>query len=410
MTTSSTDAVALLRELDDIGRDPVRGGHSRHLLDDADRAMRAWFVAAAEGMGLRVEVDGNANVWATWDVDDVTDDLPAVVTGSHLDSVPGGGAYDGPLGVVTALAAVARLQADAHRPSRPLRVVVFAEEEGARFGVACLGSGLMTGAVSPERARALTDPTGVRLADAFTAAGLDPGRIGPDPDRLAGIAAFLELHVEQGRQLAPLDASVGLATTILAHGRWSVRIEGRGDHAGATELADRRDPVLVAAEVVRGARARSLAAPAAARARATVGRIGVVPGGTNAIASSVTLSLDARAEQDADVRALVDAIGREARSAAAAEGCVVEVAEESFSPRVAFDTTLTDRMATVLGEPPRVPTGAGHDAGVLSAHVPTGMLFVRNPDGVSHAPGESASDDDVRAGVDALVAVLRELT
>ncbi|BCJ48517.1 Zn-dependent hydrolase [Actinoplanes ianthinogenes] len=402
-------APAMLAEIDGIGRDPIRGGHSRHLFDDADRELRDWFVSTAKHLGLEVERDGNANLWAWWHPA-AGPRYPAVITGSHLDSVPGGGALDGPLGVVSALEAVSRLRAAGHEPARSVAVVVFAEEEGARFGVACLGSRLLTGVLPAEKALELTDSAGHRLREVLAGNGVDPSGVGADAERLARIGAVVELHVEQGKQLAPLGRPLGLATTILAHGRWSLRITGRGDHAGSTELSSRRDPVVVAADVIKAVRQAAVDAPPQAHARATVGRLSVTPGGTNAIASEVVLWLDARAERDEEVRDLVSEVSAVASTAAAAEGCTVAVQEESFSSRVAFDGPLTDRLDRVLGGIPRIPTGAGHDAGVLAAFAPSAMLFVRNPEGVSHAPAETASDADIARGVTALAACLAELT
>ncbi|WP_277211173.1 allantoate amidohydrolase [Isoptericola croceus] len=392
----------LLAEIAEIGRDPVRGGYSRHVFDDGDRALREWFTARATGLGLDVVPDADGNLWAWWG----TPGPDSVVTGSHLDSVPGGGAYDGPLGVASALAAVARLKARGHTPTRPLAVVVFAEEEGSRFGVACLGSGLLTGAVDPDQARGLRDAAGTPLAEVWAANGLDPQRLGPDEQALGRIGCFVELHVEQGVDLVHRGVPVALATAILAHGRWCVRAVGQGNHAGATPMDARHDPVVVAAKSVLAAREAALARPGA---RATVGRVSVVPGGTNVIASVAETYLDVRAADDETVRAVVAGITDVVRAAAEAEGCTVEVVEESFAPAVVFDAGLRDRLAAVLGGPPAIPTGAGHDAGVLAAHVPTAMLFVRNPTGISHAPEESAAAEDCERGVDALVRVLEEL-
>ncbi|WP_062515936.1 allantoate amidohydrolase [Demequina gelatinilytica] len=411
-TVTVIDPVAALAELAPIGADPVRGGWSRHLLDDADRDMRAWFVRTAGSLGLTVETDANANQWATWAPEGATG--PAVATGSHLDSVPGGGPLDGPLGVVSALAAVSRLIAEGHAPARPLMVANFAEEEGARFGVPCLGSQLLAGDIGTERVRRLTDAAGTGYPEVMMAAGYDPTTIGRDAARVAEMALYLELHVEQGCQLAPLGHPVGLATSILAHGRWRLTLTGRGDHAGATELVSRHDPMLVAGEAIRSARGHALGSAPETRSRATVGKLHVVPGGSNAIASEVRLWLDARAEHDADVRDLVARIVSDVEAAGLAEGCTVTVEEESFSTRVAFDQDLTDRVAAALapglGDVPRIPTGAGHDAGVLAAHLPTAMIFVRNPDGVSHSPLEGAAEPDIRTGVDALTDALRALT
>jgi N-carbamoyl-L-amino-acid hydrolase len=354
-------------------------------------------------VGLDVETDRNGNLWAWWGAPGPG----AVVTGSHLDSVPGGGGYDGPLGVVSALDAVARMRASGFRPSKPFAVVVFAEEEGSRFGVACLGSRLMTGALDPARARALRDASGVTLGEAGAAAGFDVAAFGADAAAVERIGLFVELHVEQGRGLIDLGAPVGLASSMLAHGRWRLEFRGEGNHAGTTLMSDRRDPMVAAARAVEAVQAAALAVPGA---RATVGRIEAVPGGTNVIASTVRLWLDARAGSDEETRMLVAEIERGADAAS--------FAEESWSPRVDFDTALRERLRTLVGtgaEPSvRVPvpvlaSGAGHDAGVLAGVVPTAMLFVRNPTGVSHAPEEFAELDDCLAGTDALEAVLRGL-
>lgn len=392
--------MSLLRDLEGVGADRFRGGYSRHVFTDPELQLRAWFTEQAQRRGLDVEQDRNGNLWAWWG----TPGPDAVVTGSHLDSVPGGGAFDGPLGVVSALAAVDELRATGFRPRRPLAVVVFAEEEGGRFGVACLGSRLLTGAIAPERALKLTDPDGVTFGEAAARAGLEPERIGPDPDAVSRIGAFVELHVEQGKALEPLGRPVAIGSTIDPHGRWRLTFAGRGDHAGTAAMADRRDPMLPAARTV-------LAARSAAKAgtRATVGRLIPVPGGTNVVASRVDVWLDARSASEPGTREAVDEVIAAAQQAAADEGCEVEVREESFSGEVAFDAGLRDRFRGVLGDVPVLPTGAGHDAGVLAAHVPTGMLYVRNPTGVSHAPEEFATDEDCAAGVRALAAVLEEL-
>lgn len=395
--------MATLQDIADVGRDTSRGGYSRHLFDDADRTLRDWFVEQAERLDLDVECDRNGNLWAWWGAPGPD----AFMTGSHLDSVPGGGAFDGPLGVVSALRAVATLQAEGHRPSRPVAVAMFAEEEGSRFGVACLGSRLLTGALAPERALALTDGDGSSLEALFASAGVDPSGVGPDPERLAGIGTFVELHVEQGRGLIDLGASVALASSILGHGRWRMRFTGQGNHAGATLMDDRRDPMVAAATTIAAVPRLALGHSGA---RATVGRLRAVPGGTNVIASTVECWLDARAEDDATTAVLVAGIEDEARVAAAANGCEVEIVEESWSSRVDFPDEPRADIARVIGDVPVLPTGAGHDAGVLSAHVPSAMLFVRNPTGISHAPEEWASDDDCAAGVVALTDLMRELT
>lgn len=399
------DANALLAEIAGIGVDPA-GGYARPVFSPAEAELREWFVAHAVRRGLDVETDRNGILWAWWDAEGPLDRSGAVVTGSHLDSVPGGGNFDGPLGVASALAAVDVLRARGVAPRRSLAVAVFPEEEGSRFGVACLGSRLITGAVAPDQVRALRDADGRTYAEVSIEAGFDPALVGPDPDRLAGVSAFVELHVEQGRGLTDLEQPVALAGAIIAHGRWRVRVEGRADHAGATLMADRQDPVVVASETVRALRARVLES---ADARGTVGRFEVTPGGTNVIASSVDVWLDVRHRDEDVVRAIVADVTTATEAAADAEGCVATVTEHSFSPTVAFDPALRAAMAEVLPHAPVLDTGAGHDAGVLATHIPTGMLFVRNHTGASHTPAETADAVDVDAGVEALASVLEHL-
>jgi N-carbamoyl-L-amino-acid hydrolase len=389
----------LWRTLTPIGRDPATGGYHRYAWTEPELACREWFTFAAGERGLTVETDNNGNLWA-WLGDPEAGD--AVVTGSHFDSVPCGGAYDGPLGIVSGLLALDVLAQRGVRPQRPIAVAAFAEEEGSRFGTACLGSRLLTGAIDPERAAGLRDRDGVTLIEAMLAGGADPTRLGADPQRLARIGAFVELHIEQGRALA---APVGVANAIWPHGRWRLDFTGEGNHAGTTRMVDRHDPMLTFAFTV-------LAANTEARLRgghATIGRVAAAPNATNAIASSVAAWLDARAPEQSTLDGLVDAVRALAQDRAAGDGTAMTMAAESLSPVTEFDAGLRDRLAGLLGGAPVLPTGAGHDAGVLAARVPTAMLFVRNPTGVSHAPAEAATDEDCSAGVVALADVLEEL-
>jgi beta-ureidopropionase / N-carbamoyl-L-amino-acid hydrolase len=395
----------LWRELEPLGRDPQTGGYRRYSWTPADAACRAWFTRAAGQRRLTVERDRNGNLWAWWGPKGPN----AIATGSHLDSVPDGGAFDGPLGVVSALAAVDLLKDKNFHPERSVVLAAFTEEEGARFGVPCLGSRLMTGAVDPDAARALADDADVRLAEAMQAAGYDPALIGPDDARLSGLAAFVELHVEQGRALAPLGAAVGLAEGIWPHGRWRLDFGGRADHAGTARFADRKDPMLAYARTVLAARH----AAAENGSLATFGKVIAEPGGSNAVCSAVRAWLDARAPDEATLQATVTTIRSAAERCSDKHAVTLAVRQESYTPPVRFDRGLRDRIAGVLAAAgiaaPVLPTGAGHDAGVLAARVPTAMLFVRNPTGVSHSPAEHADLADCEAGVRALAAVLADL-
>src|SRR5215469_5934384 len=282
-----------------VGLDAATGGYRRYSFTEADAACREWFIKTASERNLRVGPDRNGNLWAWWDVP-AEAGRTAVVTGSHLDSVPDGGAFDGPLGVVSGFAAIDLLRARGFEPARPVGVAAFCEEEGARFGLACLGSRLLTGGAAPEAARELRDAHRVTLAEAMTGAGLDPGRLGPDDEPLASIGAFVELHIEQGSTLDGLGAAVGIAEGIWPHGRWRLDFTGRADHAGTTTLRDRRDPMLPYAATVLAARE----AASEFGALATIGKVRAVPGGANGICSAVQTWLDARAADEKTLESL----------------------------------------------------------------------------------------------------------
>ena len=402
MAETADDFEQMWRDLAPVGRSSSSGGYFRQPFTGAEAELRAWFLAQCAARDLAVHADGNGNLLAWWGSGE-----DAVLVGSHLDSVLDGGAYDGPLGVVSSLAAVDLLRSRGVVPRRPVVVGVFAEEEGSRFGLACLGSRLATGALAPDRAAELRDRDGVPLLDAMASAGLDPD-LGPAA-WLGRVGCFVELHVEQGRDLVGRDAPVGLAAGIWPHGRYRFDFVGTADHAGTTRTEDRRDPMLTAAATVLAARE-----VAGLDGRATFGRLEVAPNATNAIPSRVTAWLDARAADAAGLDTVVDGIVRRARERALDDGTAVTVNPESTSGEVAFDPALTSALAAGLqerwGALPVIPTAAGHDAGILAAAgVPTAMLFVRNPTGVSHSPAEHAGTADCLAGVEALADALEGL-
>ncbi|GAB2743380.1 allantoate amidohydrolase [Arthrobacter bambusae] len=406
VTKPATDTVtALMRDISRVGMDAHRGGYSRPVFSHAETELRSWFIEQANRRGLEVTTDNNGIIWAWWDTGTgIRKD--AVVTGSHLDSVPGGGEYDGPLGVASALAAVDILKARGVRPRRPLAIAVFPEEEGSRFGVACLGSRLFTGALDPDKARKLKDAEGNTYAEVAAANGQDPRFIGADHTTLQQLGLFVELHVEQGRGLVDLGKPVAIGSSILGHGRWKLSVHGQGNHAGTTLMKDRKDPMIAAAKIMIGIRdtARNYR-----DARATVGRLQPVPGGTNVIASRVDLWIDVRHPRDEVTAALVESIHLNAQVIAAEENCTVTFGTESLSPTVHFDTGLRDQLQALLPGAPVLDTGAGHDAGVLATHIPTAMLFVRNPSGISHSPEELVEDADAEAGASALADILAGL-
>jgi len=390
--TLPDDFERMWTDLAPVGRSAASGGYFRQPFLAAERELAAWFAEQCAVRGLRLETDAFGNSVAWWDAGSG----PGILTGSHLDSVLDGGAYDGPLGVVSALAALDLLRSRGVVPARPLGIGVFAEEEGSRFGLACLGSRLATGSLAWSSARELTDRSGVALGDVVA---------GGTSSLLAGVATFVELHVEQGRDLVDRDAAVGVAGGIWPHGRYRFDVAGEANHAGTTRMEDRADPMLTYAMTVLAANKQARLAGQ----RATFGRVSVAPNGTNAVPSRVTAWLDARASSEPALGALVDAITQQATDRASRDGTTVAVTAESVSGAVAFDADLASALAEPRGWPV-IATQAGHDAGILqAAGIATAMLFVRNPTGVSHSPAEAAALGDCLAGVDALADVLEGL-
>jgi N-carbamoyl-L-amino-acid hydrolase len=392
----------LWADLEPIGRNPVNGGYRRFAWTPEDAALREWFAGEATARGLDLTTDRAGNQWAWWgDPDEgVAQERPGVVLGSHLDSVPDGGAFDGPLGVISAFAALDSLRDKGYQPSRPIGVVNFGDEEGARFGIACAGSRIITGALPAEQALALTDSDAVSMSEAIRRAGGDPSKLGRDEETLRRVGVFVELHVEQGRGLIDLDRPVAVGSVIWPHGRWRFDLPGQANHAGTTKLADRDDPMLALADVIQ--QTRGLAERFGVLG--TCGKLQVEPNGVNAIASRVTGWLDARGADPGYVQAFVEALD----DVVAGHGGWMR--QESWTHETLLDLALAERLAGLLSDAPVLPTGAGHDAGILAnAGIRTAMLFVRNPTGVSHSPAEHADRDDCLLGVAALATVLEDL-
>src|SRR6478735_5960042 len=293
-------------DLAPVGRAASSGGYFRQPFTTPERELSAWFVEQCVARGLRVESDVFGNVVGWWEAPSLVEEgalrpsrNQAVLTGSHLDSVLDGGAYDGPLGVVSALAAIDLMRARGVVPTRPVGVSVFVEEEGSRFGLACLGSRLAAGAISWDAARELRDRDGVALGDVVA---------GGSSSLLATVGTFVELHVEQGRDLVDRGTAVGVASEIWPHGRYRFDFTGAANHAGTTRMEDREDPMLTYALTVLAANKQARLAGQ----RATFGRVSVEPNGTNAVPSKVTGWLDARCATDEGLAALVDAISGQA--------------------------------------------------------------------------------------------------
>jgi allantoate deiminase len=336
--------------------------------------------------GLAVRVDAAGNLIGRREGGERT-----LVLGSHLDTVRDAGRYDGPLGVLAALAVVERV---AELPFA-VEVVGFADEEGTRFGTAYLGSRAWAGAWDPGW-DAFIDDDGVTLADALRSWGGEPGAVAaPDWSRLLG---YCELHIEQGPVLEAAGEPVGVVTAINGQSHAGVRFTGIAGHAGTVPMEARHDALVAAAEWVVGVETLARAVDGLV---ATVGRLAVHPGARNVIPGEAELSVDVRHEDDTVRRDAVGALSEQAGEIAAARGVGFEWEAGADAPAVPLDPGLTDRLAAA-GARVRLPSGAGHDAAVLAPLVPAAMLFVRCAGGISHNPAEHVEEADVAVALDVL--------
>jgi hydantoinase/carbamoylase family amidase len=373
---------ARLDELYAIGGGP---GANRPALSPEEQLAHDLAAAWMRGAGLEVSTDPAGNLYGR--LRGTRPELPEVWTGSHLDSVPRGGRFDGALGVVAGLEALERLG----QQERTLAVVVFRDEEGWRFGRGCFGSRALAGQLEAGELET-EDADGVALRDALGAPCPEGGWLDVPP------RAFVEVHVEQGPVLAARDAPVGVVTKIVGLARVEVVFEGAAGHAGTTPMAGRVDALVAAARYV----VRVRDAAASRDAVATVGRLTVEPNAANVIPERVTLIVDARAPEEETLSALLAEID--------AGGALLR----RTTPAAMGDEPSAALRAAVeeLGLPvEELHSGAGHDAGVLAgAGVPSAMLFVRSrAGGVSHSPDEHSDDADVELAVDALERALRRL-
>ncbi len=388
------------------------GGADRPSFGAADLAARQWLAAQGEQAGLHHRVDPAGNVWLRLDPDPGTDagGEPAVWTGSHLDTVPDGGRLDGALGVLAALEVLRSLREARVPLRRPVEAVAFSDEEGAYLGF--LGSRAAIEGLGVEDVAGLRGREGDRLVDALTAAGLaaeglPDARIDP-----ARVAAYVELHIEQGAVLEQRGIPLGVVTDIVGLARGSVVFEGRADHAGTTPLALRRDALRGAAELVTEL-AGLPAAVGAPDAVITCGRLEVAPGADNVVPARVRLHLDVRDRDRAAILALGHEVARRARRAADTHDLEVRVAWDTLTEPVPLHPglqALAVEVATELGiEHHAMPSGAGHDAQVVARAVPTGMLFVPSIGGRSHTAEEATRPEDLVRGAQVLEQVVRRL-
>ena len=370
------------------------GGTTRRFLTPPVREVHALLHGRMEAIGMNVSVDAAGNLRGRWHP-------PAgrskrLIIGSHIDTVPNAGAFDGILGVTLALEC-AEIAQELKLPLT-IEIIAFSEEEGVRFGVPFIGSRAAAGRFDPALLK-LKDADGATLDDAIRAFGLDPGGIEKaaiDEDALG----FLEVHIEQGPVLEAEGLQVAAVTAIVGQTRHILTWTGHANHAGTTPMHLRRDALAGAAEWI--VAVESLAQRTDGLV-ATVGHVDVEPNAGNVIAGAVRVSLDVRHADDAARKSAVDALLAQAETIAARRGLALQCARQMDQPAVPMDERLTAFLAEATeaaGLPVKLmPSGAGHDAMVMASRVPTAMLFLRSPGGISHHPDETVLEEDVAAAL-----------
>jgi len=400
------DRKRLEQSMDDLGRIGAteRGGLSRLALTDEDRRGRDLLVRWMREAGLRVTVDQMGNIFGERAGQP---GQPPVMMGSHADSVPTGGKYDGQLGVLCALETIRVLNDHRVRTRHPVTMVVFTNEEGARFQPAMIASGVMAGKIPLEDAYNARDKDGLRLVDELERIGY----LGSEPCVPRPIRAYLELHIEQGPFLEEEKLSVGVVEGIVAIAWSRVTIHGVQDHAGPTPMRIRHDALVAAAEVVSGV--RGIAHELGGDLVTTVGNLVVTPNIPNAIAGKVALSIDMRDPSDAVLDRARARLDRVVREACEREGVRYELDHYWRVPATPFAPEVVDAIekaarATASGYR-RILSGAGHDAQYMAAIGPTGMVFVPSRDGRSHCEEEFTPIADIEHGANTLLGAALEL-
>lgn len=385
------------------------GGVARLALDDNDTRARLWLVEQASELGAQASVDAMGNVFL--DLPGSDPELAPVVTGSHLDSQPAGGKYDGALGVLAGLEALRALKAAGFTPRHPLSLVSWTNEEGARFSPGTSGSAVFCNVRSLEETRRIKDSEGVTMGHALDTclAEMDAADV-PRRSLATPMHAFIELHIEQGPILEREGASVGVVEGIQGVSWLEVTVTGTANHAGTTPRAHRRDAFEGACAVATAL--REAARDSEDRVRFTIGKFDVSPGSVNTIPDRVTFSIDLRHPEAATLKALEAKFDDITQHTWA--GCRVTLAALSRIEPVAFPDALTAQIDAAAGElgitAPRLVSGAFHDAIHLANHCPTAMLFVPCHHGLSHHPDEHTELDDAVVGTQLLVASLARLS
>jgi len=405
--------VSLREQIDELATfndDPAAGGITREVFTPTYARALDWVAERMRDAGMDTRLDAFGNLWGRWSGSEP--DAPRVVTGSHVDTTLNAGKYDGVVGVLGATDAVARLRADGFVPRRSIEVIAFAGEE-PRFGTGCIGSRALVGQLGPDDLERLRDREGVSLAQALDAAGFPPDHVPSAAIDPAEVHAFVELHIEQGAVLERGGEQVGVVTAIAAPHDVRLIVRGEAAHSGATPMALRHDALVGAAELMlvleRLARESS--------SGTTVGTVGVIrafPGAINVVPGEAQLDVDIRDSDLAARESVVAELLAAAEAIAAARGLsvdvepiVVDTPVQCAPDVIAAATAACEELGLSYRS---MTSGAYHDAMIMAAKVPVGMIFVPSRGGISHHPDEYTAPEQIDDGARVLAGTLRRLS
>ena len=384
-------------------------GTTRLTYSAEHKGVRDYLLSKMKEAGLQTREDTVGNIFGR--IEGKNSNLPPVLVGSHFDSVPNGGNFDGPAGVVAGLETAFVFHELGIKPERPIEIIAMIEEEGGRFGSGLLGSRLLTGQVKQQELHELKDQDGISVAQAMSDFGLDPSRSGEVVLSAGSLHAFLELHIEQGPILEQNQEDIGIVTEVVSLSQIEVTVTGAAGHAGTTPMNARKDAMVGSAAVI--ARIPDIVAEVDKAAVGTVGRIVAQPGGANVIPNSVIFSVDIRSPQAENVAEIKNKLRAELKQLFDS-GLTFEINEKITIPSTPMAEDIQKQFAKdadASGIKWRwMPSGAGHDAMILSKITQTGLIFVPSRDGISHAPEEWTDYDKLAKGIEVIFRTAKALS
>lgn len=384
-------------------------GTTRLSYSPEDQLARTYLKKQMKQVGLKVREDAVGNIYGRLEGKDAS--LPAVMVGSHFDSVPNGGSFDGPAGVVTGLEVAALFQENQLQPVYPLEVIAMVEEEGSRFGSGLLGSRMLAGQVSAENLASMKDKDGISVNEAMLALGFNGNQLTEARRTTKDVKAFIELHIEQGPVLEEAGEDVGIVETIVGMTEIKVTITGRAGHAGTTPMNARRDALAATVQIV--ADLPQLAMNAAEATVLTIGKLTVYPNGANVIPNAVVFTVDVRSKSEACVQSVIQQV-KTIIQTKTPKGITAEIEEMLYEKPVQLSEKIHQQLranSEALGLKSRsMVSGAGHDAMIFAGFTEVGLVFVPSKDGLSHTPEEWTDYEQVQKGIEVVYETVKQLT